>query len=191
MRGLLDDGHDIKVHFIHNPQEMINLKLSKPVEKKYFILRPTIERIVGQFVHYSRNLKNIGRVNHLVLDDLREESPGFNPDDPYQFIRLKSNQNVYCKFLLGRTDFNQPITNEDFEKVKAMFTSDNKPIWDLYSKPIEVLNLEKLLGIGIVPEAFRQSPEEEHNKLLNNKGLIEEIEKLNSFDIKLYEFLTK
>lgn len=189
--GFFKEDADPKVHFVHNPTDMAKLpsELTSTNPIKYFVLRPTVDRIVGQYAHYSRNLKTVGQVNHLILNDLLAEYPDFDPDDPYQFINLSSNRNIYCKFLLGRVDLDEQLVDKDFEEIKEMFKGPNKPIWDTYSMPIQIPNLEKVLNIVIVPPAFRQTAISTIDKYLNNDKLIEEIKKLNRYDIMLYEFL--
>ena len=187
--GFLMDSAPIKVQVVHNSEQMKKLKNDRGIIKKYFVLRPTVERLIGQTIHYSRNLKSIGQVNHLILNDLKKKFPHYDLDNPFQFINLPSNQNVYCKFLLGFTNFNKIVTDNDFEKVKAMFKSNNPPIWDYYTKPIKTPNLEKLLSITIEPICFQQSSKESLDNLFKNQLLVNEIEKLNTYDIKLYNYL--
>jgi len=41
----------------------------------YFILREPLERIIGEYKHYSNNLQTIGQVNHLTMTDLKKDNP--------------------------------------------------------------------------------------------------------------------
>lgn len=101
---------NVKYTPVHNAK---NIKEKGYKDIIYFILRPTIERVIAQCIHYSKNLKRIGIVNHMDMDELKLK--GYDPDNPYHFIELPENQNVYCKFLLGRTDFAQSITDNIYK----------------------------------------------------------------------------
>jgi hypothetical protein len=77
---------------IHNAQDIQAAKLAdgisatdEQVVVKYFILRDPVERAYREFLHYSRNLTSIGRVNHLTLSEF---PPSFNPADPEQYFAL-------------------------------------------------------------------------------------------------------
>lgn len=167
---------------VHNAKDIKNRKYE---DKLYFILRPTVDRVIAQCIHYSKNLKRIGIVNHMDMDILKLKD--YNPDNPYDFIELPENKNVYCKFLLGRTDFSLPITDNDFEKVLNLFQIPNFIIWDLYSYPLNVYNLENLIGFSIKCKIFRQTLEDEHKLYASDVLFVDKIKELNIYDITLFD----
>jgi len=155
---------------------------------QYFILRPTLDRVIGQCLHYSRNLNQIGIVNYLRVESLPEN---YNIDNPCHFVNLEENRNLYCKFLLNRENFKIPITDTDYVQVLALFKGDNPPIWDMYSYPNTLTNLEKLLKHKIECRKFVQTSKSRHDRLFSYRAFINEIKQCNKYDIMLYNELTK
>ncbi len=181
------------INSVHNGTDIKNKSIHKI---QYFILRPTVERIVGQVLHYSKNLKKMGQVNHLKMETLPN---GYDMDNPFHFIKLEVNCNVYCKFILNRIDFSLPITENDFEELCILFKKDSSlcynsevtitRIWDSYEFPANLPNLEKTLNCKLDMPVFIQTAKEQHADLLKNVKFVEEIKKLNPYDIRLYKLL--
>jgi hypothetical protein len=159
---------------------------------KYFVKRPVVERMIGQFLHYGARLANTGRVNDLYLNKIKENQPDFDANDPVQFVSLEENRNHYCKFILGFTDFSKPMADADFERVLAMKSTLH---WDEFQTPAKVPVFEKLLNQKIDlttvnhPSMTFMHQTEKRNVLLADKELAALIEKNNLYDNKLFNSL--
>lgn len=167
--------------WIHNSSQITQMKRNND-EILYFVLRNPIERVIGEFKHYSRNLKSIGIVNHLDLNNILEKNPTFNMESILDYCSLEVNRNVCCKFLLLRKDFNIPITENDYS---AILNSNFK--FDVYSFPLKLPVLSSLLGFEISPHIVVNNVDK--NDISKNK--IEMIKKLNEYDLCLYNYLNK
>lgn len=181
-RALMRIGSD--VISVHNDKDMV--MLNKEEYQLYFILRPTVDRVIAQCLHYSRNLRTIGIVNYLRKSTLPKN---YDIDNPFDFIGLEKNRNLYCKFLLRYEDFDKPVTQEDYECVLGLFNNQGrlKPKWDVYKFPNELGTLEGMIGSNVECQSFNQTCDEGWG---NNESFVSEIKSLNKFDIKLYNFLT-
>lgn len=202
-------NHSGQYKKLHNSEDIreCTAAVESGVEKtetiiKYFILRDPIERGYKEFLHYSNNLTQIGQVNHLNLENLKQTNPNFDHTDPVAYFSLEVNRNVYCKFLLERTDFSQPVTDRDLHIILNKFLpssstttdkSDQEFYYDLFtdlqtgSMPV----LEKILGTTITLPTPRQlhnkQPNEERVKVPDDirKTIVER----NIYDVQLFSFL--
>ncbi|QKF93663.1 hypothetical protein QKU48_gp0205 [Fadolivirus algeromassiliense] len=187
-----------KVINVHNDKDMKLIK-NKALQK-YFILRNPIERIIGECVHYSTNLKNIGIVNYLSMDDILIRNPYFNPENISEYIKLEATKNLYCKFLLNRDNFWEPITANDFDKITKILEK-GEFIYDKYTNPMDYEKLSQLIGIDrkeinkvtmeitTKSQIINKTNINIKKELLNNTNLIKEIELMNEYDIKLFTLL--
>ena len=182
-----EDPH-LNVVWPHQPRDFHAVKRDCVGVQQYFILRPTIDRLLGQFIHYTKRLQLVGIANHLRIGSLPK---GFQLDNPRHFFMIEENRNLYCKFLLNRKDFSKPVTFTDFKRVLAFFNSEQSPIWDVYTFPNKFTQLETFLERTVNCQKFNQSSGEKREGLKNNKDLIRLIELLNKHDIVLYEKLIK
>lgn len=170
---------------IHNGDQMIqNLNNMYDI---YFVLREPLERIIGEYKHYSVNLKTLGMVNHLEIKNIMTQQPTFDLNNILDYCNLEVNKNVYCKFLLFRKDFNKPVTIDEFNKVKELFTGDNKPIFDIYTFPLELPILSGKIGQKVEPKLVIKNSVKDD--LINNKIVCQKIQEWNSYDFLLYDYL--
>lgn len=171
--------HKIDYKKIHNAKDfetifsnINNLEINNII--KYFVVRDPIERSYKEFIHYSKNLGKIGIVNHLKLSEIKKNNPKFDHTDPFDYLDLEVNKNVYCKFLLFRTDFTIPITEEDYLKIDI-----NKFYYDLFTDLPELSTLSKLIDMNVNLPTFSFNPidipEDIKNFIIMN----------NQYDIKL------
>ena len=131
----------------------------------------------------------MGMVNHLNLYDLKHDNPAFNPTNILDYISLEVNRNVLCKFLLLRTDFNKPITNEEYDAIIEMFQGSNKPVYDIYKYPLNTLPvLSKLVGVDITPLGFRTNCKKDD--ILVKNVICNKIKQLNKYDFDLFNYLS-
>jgi len=189
---------DTKVRYVHGTPGITRMLKNGEENSIYFVLRNPVERIIGEFLHYSDLLKKHGMVGHLWLHKIEEKFPDFDPTDPYQYIKVESGHNLCCKYLLLRTDFNLPITDDDFSSLKEKL---NDMKFDLYETPLthpvlaEMLNIDKNIlieGLENTPIQSLVIPDKKYKEsLLSNLYLINKIEEYNTYDIKLFNLLTK
>lgn len=168
-----------KIGWVHNSSQIKDLK-TENISTKYFVLRDPIERIIGEFKHYSKNLKSIGIVNHLNLNNLLRENEKFDTTSILDYCSLEVNRNVYCKFLLLRDDFNVPISEKDFDSI----IQNNNFKFDVYSFPLKLPVLSSLLGFEINPHVIVNNSNK--NDTINK---IDAIKKLKEYDLRLYNCL--
>lgn len=169
-----------KIAWVHNSSQIQNIPNNN--ETLYFVLRNPIERIIGEFKHYSKNLLSIGVVNHLELSQIINNNKKFDAKNIIDYCTLEVNRNVCCKFILLRCDFNIPVSEKDYS---TLLSSDFK--FDLYSFPLKLPVLSKLLGFEIAPHIVVNNI----NKNDVKKDDIDIIAKLNEYDIRLYNYLNK
>lgn len=184
-KGYLTGNGSIRCHIVHNSEQMVDNDLPR-----YFILRDPVERIIAEYIHYSRRLLDIGVVNYLDLANIHQDYPKFDPSNIQDYISLEETRNLYCKFLLGRKDFGIAISDTDFELLsKGAF------IYDVYQKPMNYSSLQEFLhekiDVSIVEKIYRYPltlNKEERAELACHS---ESIRACNEYDIKLYELLQK
>lgn len=188
---------NIKITIIHNPVDIIKFKKLNEWNNitKYFVLRDPIERVIGQYKHYSRNLKGIGIVNHLTLSDIIKTHPTYDVNNIKDYLSLERNRNLYCKFLLGRENFNIPIGIDDYNQVINTVNNTNNDIfYDIFEKPMKLTKLHNYINFtGEELDINIQNIIINRMKLPNDpnitESIIKYISKLNSFDLKLYKHL--
>ena len=124
-------------------------------------------------------LPRIGIVNHLKLSELKRNDSDFDHTNPFDYLDLEVNKNVYCKFLLFRTDFNIPISDEEYQKIDL-----DDFHYDLFSNLPELPTLSDLIGIKITLPTFvtkeYKIPENIREFIIMN----------NQYDIKLINQIT-
>lgn len=188
----------IQIVSVHNPEGIRKLLPGISSETiRYCVLRHPIERAIGEFTHYSRNLKQIGLVNHLKLDEIRMENPNFDLDSPFDYFNLEVNCNPYCKFLLLRTDFSEPITLSDFVELENLIKV-NKIKYDLFNtQGTEYQSLYNLLPHNerITLEKLNQSRHLYHiagcnTQYKDDQRLMEYLESKFIYDLRLFKLLT-
>lgn len=170
---------------VHNADQMKSLCDNAAANAQYpifyFILRHPVERGYREWMHYSRNLDALGRVNHLDRSSLAEQ--GCDYHKPEDYFQLEVNRNVYCKFLLHRTDFEQPITRSDFEQIKELenvkfdwFSSlPNLPVLD------EILNHTHPVDLDTI------KTNDKRLESIDIPGAVKDvIEKWNEWDMRLF-----
>lgn len=159
-----------------------------PKSNRYFVLREPVERAYKEFRHYSKNLQTIGRVNHLILDDLKKDNKSFNPASIDDYFSLECNRNVYCKFLLLKKDFNRPITDIDFEHLKDLIKSDRIVFDRFVDGKIQYLNLRKILNLNDdIKIDINMHPTNSSCDISNDEKSF--LEKCQMYDLKLYQLL--
>jgi hypothetical protein len=194
-RGFLAKTKNLNIFFVDNPKDFFALKEKLDNIIIYTIIRSPIDRLIEQFIYYSKNfknlknLKNVEHMNKNICTDLKKKLGSFNSTSLHNFIRFPENQNIFCKFLLGRQNLKRPICENDYKKIKILLKKSDKIIWDLYKKPVKVPQLEKLLNIPIIPEAFLDCSIDKHAILFKDTNLKSKIINLNKYDIKLYNYL--
>lgn len=188
-----------KVINIHNQNDFKLIKDKKENIRKYFILRNPIERIIAEYNHYSRNLSNIGIVNYLDIKDILNRVKDFNVNNISDYIKLEITRNLYCKFLLHRENFWDPVTDKDFDEIKTL-VANREFEFDYYKNPIELRNLSKLIGMEECElnnkvseitkqcQVIRKEDTIQKQEYLNNELLVKEIERLNMYDMMLYDY---
>jgi hypothetical protein len=168
---------------------------------KYFVLRDPIIRAYKEYAHYNRNLKNIGRVNHLELSDIQKrcqaEGKEYHLDSLDDYFMLEVNRNVLCKFLLGRTDFSIPITDSDCQLCMNLLLNE-KYIYDLfdetmmmsYPKFFEMLQKYRQIDVHDIQRGLDtfKTLVDKHPHVLPNVT-IEYLKVIHSYDIAIYQFL--
>lgn len=200
----------VLIHYskIHNAIDIQKIKDNKrKMVINYFILRDPILRSYKEYQHYNRNLKNIGRVNHLELAAIQKqwklEGREYSLDSIHDYFSLEVNRNVMCKFLLGRIDFSRPITDAEYQQCLSLFsddsTSDNKGyIFDIfdetqiidYPKFFEIIQRYKPINLVDIHEGLARF------KTLINKYInvlppetSEYLSRIHAYDLALYRFL--
>ena len=171
-----------KITWVHNSSQIQNISNLEEEKILYLVLRNPIERIIGEFKHYSRNLLSIGIVNHLELSHILKNNKKFDAKNIIDYCSLEVNRNVCCKFLLLRCDFNVPVSESDYD---ILLNTEFK--FDVYSFPLKLPILSDLLGFEIAPHVVVDNV---------NKNDVSEQEKvkiikLNEYDIRLYNYLNK
>jgi hypothetical protein len=180
-RTLWNKGFLKDIICVHNAQHITeNITKITPDLKLYFVLREPLNRIIGEYKHYSRNLKIIGQVNHLTKNDVKH----IDLDNILDYCSMEVNRNVLCKFLLLKTDFDKPITDADYEKVEKLCQTD-KVIFDKYKFPLDLPNLSSLIGSEIKPIVIVQNSDK--NDVLLNNDICIKIKKLNEYDFKFFD----
>ena len=110
--------HQTKIHYVHSAQTINKFKrVHKQSFIPYFVLRHPVNRCISEFVHYSKILNEYGMINHLFLSKIKETNKDFDHLDPYSYFSIEETRNVMCKYLLLRTDFSQPITDDEFHQL--------------------------------------------------------------------------
>jgi len=169
-------SHNLNYVKLHNNND-ISLYLDDDNDykngiEKYFVVRDPIERAYKEFLHYSRNLDRIGMVNHLSISDFTN----LDHNNPYDYLGMEVNKNVYCKFLLMREDFSVPVTDQEFNK---MDLDDFK--YDLFEDIPTLPTLSGLINMNIdVPKLTKTDVEIPQNVKTF-------IEKNNEYDIMLFK----
>ena len=175
----------IWVHNYNHIKE--NLEEIEKTNQTYFVLRNPLERIIGEYIHYSKFLVSFsGRVNHLQVREIIKKDPNFDWTSIISYCQLEANINQYCKFLLCRTDFDIPISSDDFDTIINLFESKNKPLFDVYKFPLELPILNELLGINI---ELNLVPNSNKNKYIHDTIICDKIRELNKYDFLLYNKL--
>lgn len=175
-RSLFNKDELKKITWIHNSDQIQNTNVTNN-DILYCVLRNPIERVIGEFKHYSRNLKSIGVVNHLDLNHLLKQNNNFDVNNILDYCSLEVNRNVCCKFILLRTDFNIPINEKEFN---TLLNCNFK--FDVYSFPLKLPILSSLLGFEIEPHVIV-------NNIDKSEITIEELDtirSLNHYDVRLY-----
>lgn len=166
-------NNNLKYLKLHNADDIKNNKNIEGV--KYFVLRDPVERSYREYIHYSRNLERIGQVNHLTLSNFKN----LDYKNPYDYLSLEVNRNVYCKFLLLREDFNIPITEKDYSNINV---NDYK--FDMFSDLPYLPTLSDLISSNVNLD----------NKYKSNIIFCEDIKnfiiKNNEYDIRLFKSLS-
>ena len=170
----------------------------KHKQMMYFILREPIGRTIGEFTHYSNHIKKFGWVNHLNKDIVSEVKDDTDLADPFEYVKLENNKNLYCKFILLREDFSEPVSKADYEKVLEIL-EQGLCFYDIFSS--RLTNLESILERPINMKMKMTNDKKEGTKgiyesdvkikssLMGNEELISLIQEENKFDLMLFEIL--
>ena len=150
--------------------------------KLYFVLREPLDRIIGEYKHYSRSLKT-KQVNHLTQNDVKD----INLDNILEYCSMEVNRNVMCKFLLLKTNFLEKINDNNYKLLEQMFKGQNKPLFDNYTFPLVLPVLSDLVGSKVEPAAIMQNVEK--NDILLDSDICNKLKELNKYDFLLYDFL--
>ena len=186
-----------QIRYIHGTRGIERIHRTGEKVSLYFILRNPIDRIIGEFLHYSKLLKETGRVAYLQLDKIIKVNPNFDPLNPYHYIQIESGHNMYCKYLLLKTDFSVPITDNDFLLLRKKLSEIK---FDYYDTPLTHPVLSDMIGIDkdtfkkdleeIVVDSLMIPNDDYKKSLLSDTKLIDQIKKCNSYDMKLFDLLT-
>lgn len=175
-------GDDLKL--VHNGKQIEPI-VGIDWDIVYFILRDPILRLYKQYHHYSRNLQQIGRVNHLDMSEIIKTNPNYDLNSFEDFFQLEQNRNLYCKFLLLRTDFTEPITTTDWNKIQEEIKTE-KYRCDMFGS--ELRTLSQILDRDIDRTNIVYAPYSCPEITKNQRYLIE---LNNQFDMLLFKMLSE
>ena len=166
--------------------ELVDLKdTCKNPYQLYFVLREPLERIIGEYKHYSKTLTYDMEVNHLEPNDVKH----IDLNNILDYYSLEVNRNTYCKFILLKTNFNQPINDNDYQNIIKIIDS-GKIKYDMYSFPLSSLPiLSDIVGKDILPVSTFSNVKK--NEILSNNDICNKLRKINIYDFMLYEHLCK
>lgn len=188
----------LDIGYVHNFYGLKAIR-NKEYDTIYTIIRNPLDRAISEYVHYSRLLMNQGWVNHLAIAKIRRTNPFFNPAVPKHYFGLEENKNVMCKFMLRKTDFTKPMNDDDYKNVISLINSGNIK-YDIYNKfnnelPIFSKLIEwdtdKLIdSMNELRSNYKEMSSVVKKQWLNNESLCEFIKKENSYDFKLFNYLS-
>jgi len=187
---------------IHTPEDIDQLTIAAHAYLRYFVLRDPVHRIIAEYLHYSVTLSDPtgGRIGYLSLDDARKQLPSFNPSNLLDYVRLPITNDVCCKLLLLRTDWNKPISAEEYQTLLRL-VSLGIVKHDPYVVPMRYTQLATLFSVDVcgfnsgIDELSRASyridplNEARRRVLLEAPGVEELIKSRNRYDCLLYDYL--
>ena len=168
---------------VHNQNDIINCYSTESYDLIYFVLREPLDRIIGEYKHYSKALMNDMKINHLEPQDVKN----IDLNNILEYCSLETNKNVYCKFLLLKKNFNVPINDIDYKNIIKL-VEENRVKYDKYTFPLENLPvLSNIVSQNILPVSI--FPNVKKCDISLDKYICDRLKYMNNYDFMLYDHL--